>query len=285
MQVPRLTRTTGLSVKKIIMHIAVGVAVLFGVMSTAIAQDSDNPDEVPVQLRTLTINGDVPAALRQQVVSSLQGGEFYTGELQERVRQKLRDAGYYEARVLDPEQTDVKQQEGIEIVDVSVRVVTGDVYKLGEIKITGASAFPAEQLRKQFPVESGSLFNAAAIAKGLDQLKALYQSHGYVNFGAIPKGDVDEGHHIVNLTIDIDEGGLVNFGHLILDGVEPRSGAAKSLTDAWKDLEGKQYSPELLKQWLAANTSAWPQDAIAQIRTENSPDPDPHVVNVVVHFQ
>ncbi|HUN83023.1 MAG TPA: POTRA domain-containing protein [Terracidiphilus sp.] len=284
MQVPRLTRTTGLSAKKI-MHTAVGVAILFGVMSTAIAQDSDNPDEVPVQLRTLTLNGNLPDALRQQIVSSLQGGEFYTGGLQERVRQKMRDAGYYEARVLDPEQTDVKQQEGIEIVDVSVRVVPGDLYKLGEIKITGASAFPSDQLRKQFPVESGSLFNEAAVSKGLDQLKTLYQSQGYVNFGAIPRGDVDEEHHIVNLTIEIDEGGLVNFGHLILDGVEPRAGAAKSLTDSWKDLAGKRYSPELLKQWLAANTSDWPKDAIDQIRTENSPDPDPHVVNVVVHFQ
>lgn len=285
MQVPRLTRTTRPSGTKIATHIAVGVAVLLGAMSTAIAQDSDNPDEVPVHLRVLTLNGNVPDALRRQVVNALQGGEFYSGELQEHVRQKLRDAGYYEARVLDPEQTDVKQQEGIEIVDVSVRVVTGDLYKLGEIKITGATAFPADQLRKQFPVEPGSLFNAAAVAKGLDQLKALYQSHGYVNFGAVPKGDVDEEHHIVNLTIDIDEGGLVNFGHLILDGVEPRAGAAKSLNDAWKDLEGKQYSPDLLKQWLAANTSGWPPDAIAQIRTENSPDTDPHLVNVVVHLQ
>lgn len=285
MQEPALRRRNRPSMRKITGHIAVGVVVFFAVMSTAAAQDSDNPDAVPVQLRTLTLTGNVPDALRQQIVSALQGGEYYSGDLQERVRQKMREAGYYEARVLDPEQTDVKQQKGIEIVDVSVRVVAGDLYKLGELKITGASAFPADQLRKQFPVESGSLFNAAAVAKGLDQLKTLYQSHGYVNFGAIPKGDVDEEHHIVNLTIDIDEGGLVNFGHLILDGVEPRAGAAKSLNDAWTDLEGKKYSPELLKQWLATNTSGWPPDAIAQIRTENSPDTDPHLVNVVVHFQ
>jgi outer membrane protein assembly factor BamA len=52
----------------------------------------------------------------------------------------------------------------------------------------------------------GDLFSGTAIGKGLDGLKKLYQSKGYVNFGAIPQLQMDEVHHTVTLIPDIREG-------------------------------------------------------------------------------
>jgi len=264
---------------------AVSLALFTGLACIALAQDTDNPNEAPIQLRTLTMTGNAPAALQQQLAAALQGGTFGLDELQERIREGLVDAGYFDARVMDAEQTDVRQQEGIEVVDVSVRVRCGDQYQMGEITFNGAKAYPVAQLRSLFPITKGALFNGSAVSKGLEQLKNLYQSAGYANFGAVPKPEVDEDHHIVNLNLDIAEGGQLNFGQLMLDGVEPRSGAAKTLNAAWKDMEGKRYNPQLLQQWLRANTADWPKDAAAQIRTENVSDPDPHLIDVLVHFQ
>lgn len=261
------------------------VIVLFTVSGTMQAQDTDSPNEAPVQLRTLSMTGNAPASLQQQIAAALQGGTYSLDELQERIRQKLSDAGYYDARVMDAEQTDVRQQAGLEVVDVSVRVRCGDEYQMGEITFNGAKAYPVAQLRSQFSITKGALFNASAVSKGLEQIKNLYQSAGYANFGAVPKPEVDEDHHVVNLQIDIVEGGQLNFGQLMLDGVEPRAGAAKTLTAAWKDMEGKRYNPQQLHQWLSANTADWPKDAVAQVRTENIADPDPHLVDVLVHFQ
>ncbi|HLY42393.1 MAG TPA: POTRA domain-containing protein [Terracidiphilus sp.] len=261
------------------------IAALAGLVGAASAQDTDSPNEVPIQLRTLTMTGNAPAALQQQIAAALQGGTYSLDELQDRIRQKLADAGYYDARVMDAEQTDVRQQAGLEVVDVSVRVRCGDEYQMGEITFNGAKAYPVTQLRSQFPITKGALFNASAVSKGLEQLKTLYQSAGYANFGAVPKPEVDEDHHVVNLQIDIAEGGQLNFGQLMLDGLEPRSGAAKTLTAAWKDMEGKRYNPQQLQQWLSANTADWPKDAVAQVRTENVSDPDPHLIDVLVHFQ
>ena len=118
--------------------------------------------------------------------------------------------------------------------------------------------FPADQLRSQFPIANGSVFNATFIGKGLDNLKNLYQSQGYITFGAIPRIQEDEVQHILALTIDISEGGQYLFGRLLFNGVEPRAGAAQALLAAWKPLEGRVYNLQTLAQWLKANATFLP---------------------------
>ena len=142
-------------------------------------------------------------------------------------------------------------------------------------------------MRALFRVRSGDRFNATEVGKGLESLKNLYASKGYANFGAIPKPIMDESAHVVSLTIVIDEGRAVSFGSLHLEGLEPIAGAGKSLLAAWKDMRGKMYNPQLLQQWLATNTSAWPKDAASQVNTEFVGDWDhnPFVFDVLLHFQ
>jgi outer membrane protein assembly factor BamA len=50
------------------------------------------------------------------------------------------------------------------------------------------------------------LFNATAIGKGLDNVKKLYASKGYLQFGAIPRPQFDEVRHTITLILDISEG-------------------------------------------------------------------------------
>ena len=96
---------------------------------------------------------------------------------------------------------------------------------------------------------------------------------------------IDEARRIVDLTIDMDEGLPVHYGRLILEGTEPRPGVGKSLLDAW-NLEGKLYNPQVLKEWLAANTSGWSKDAAEQVDAEFKANrEDPFVYNVLLHFQ
>ncbi|MGB6691068.1 MAG: POTRA domain-containing protein [Terracidiphilus sp.] len=195
----------------------------------------------------------------------------------------LQDLGYYKARAEDPQVSVIGKEGEASYGDVSVRVEEGDRYYLGEITFPGASLFDPYELRRQFPIDRGSLLNTTAIGTGLDRLREMYADRGYPNFGAIPQPSFDIEHHIVAFTIDIDEGKAYRFGKLMLGGLEPFAGAGHALLTCWR-LEGKQYNPQLLKNWLAKCTLDWPADAAKRSRAEDVEDNDSNVVNVRLEF-
>jgi hypothetical protein len=236
------------------MRIVIGALFLSVLAGFGLAQDSTQAPEPTVQVRALTIvANDLPEADRQRVEQSLQGRTYGVQELAERVRMSLLDLGYYSAHADFPQLSDIHEGSPFRSAEVSIRVEPGVQYHLGGIDFHGASLFPPDQLRRQFPIETGSLISATGIGKGLEGLKNLYLENGYINVGAIPLTRIDEARRVINLTIDVDEGKRYVFGSLFLVGVEPHAGAAKALLAGWTSLEDKPYNPQLLVKWLATN--------------------------------
>jgi outer membrane translocation and assembly module TamA len=267
------------------MHMPTRFLIPPSLMAAIYAQNSTPP--VPVQVRSLTIiSASLPEADRQRIVHALQGGTYRPEELEERLQQYLRDAGYYTARVEDPQQSAIKRAQDTRSADFTTEVNPGPLYALGEITFEDTKVFTPNQLRSQFPSKTGEHFNATEIGKGLENLRNLYGSKGYANFVAIPKPQIDEARHIIWLVIDVDEGRPVSFGGLRLEGIEPVAGAGKSLLASWKNMQGKQYNPEALKTWLASETSDWPHEEVAQVHTEYIAGSPPDVaIDVLLHFQ
>jgi beta-lactamase regulating signal transducer with metallopeptidase domain len=175
--------------------------------STSPSQSASSTVNIPVQVRSLTIqSNDLPESDRLEIVQAYQGGTYPLEELMERIRQNVRDRGYAEARaeILQPTATPAGQPP--QSVDVSAQVSAGSRYTLDRIEIEGNRAIPVEEIIQQFPLHPGDLFNATAIGKGLDSLKKLYASKGYVHFGAIPRPQMDNVHHTVTLILNIREG-------------------------------------------------------------------------------
>jgi outer membrane translocation and assembly module TamA len=236
------------------MRIVIAFFALLALAHPGLAQDAAQTPDIPVQVRALTIvSADLPEADRQQVIRCLQGGTYGVEELVERVRQNLRDLGYYSAQAAAPQLAAIHEAPLPRSAEVSIQVEPGVQYHLDNIEFQNASVFTADQLRQRFPIEAGSLFNASAIGKGLKAMKDLYLEKGYINFGAIPQPIIDKSRRVIDLTIEIDEGKPYDFGRLSLEGIEPRAGVAKALFAAWPQIEGKRYNPQLLANWLAAN--------------------------------
>jgi outer membrane protein assembly factor BamA len=95
------------------------------------------------------------------------------------------------------------------------------------------------------------------IGKGLESLRKLYATEGYVDCVAVPEVLSDESRRTNDLVIDVDEGRPYDFGRLYLEGVEPHPGAREALMNSWKTLEGKRYNPVELQRWLLANHADW----------------------------
>ncbi|MGA8740602.1 MAG: POTRA domain-containing protein, partial [Terracidiphilus sp.] len=231
----------------------------------AVAQDRPATLAGVYRVHKLTlVSSDLPRTERGRIVRAFQGGSYNVDELSERVRFKLRDKGYELVEVGAPQITRVRPAQSACEADVRFAVRTGNQYRLGGITFTGDSVFPSDQLRSQFHVDDGEIFNATEISKGLENLKEFYGAAGYANFGAIPKPIYDNSRHTISLDVDIDRGFLVTFGKLFMEGIEPRAGAAQDLLASWRELEGKRYNPHLIKEWLKRNSASWPGAAADQ---------------------
>ncbi len=270
------------------MHVRFCIALLpllaFG--AGAHTQTASPPAVYRIHKLTLA-SGDLHRNQRQDIIRAFQGGTYNLEALAERIRFKFRDAGYEFAKVDKPQISHVHPAQSACEADVTIHVHAGAQYRLAGITFTvdpGQSVFTAAQLRRQFPLDDGAIFSAGKIGKGLDNLKALYGSAGYANFGAIPKPVYDNARHTIGLAIDLDQGRPVTFGGLLMEGIEPRAGVAKELTASWTELEGRLYNPKLLKDWLKKNSADWPPETASQAHIEYLGQ-DPSAFNVLLHFQ
>jgi outer membrane protein insertion porin family len=135
----------------------------------------------------------------------------------ERVRYQYQTLGYYKAIVQDPK-TQIHDKTSVawyfplkvhhgKIVDITVPVEEGERYRLKRITFTGNKTITnTVVLRKQFRIKDGEIFNADLVRKGLEDLRKVYGSLGYINFTAVPDTTVDEEHKLITLKIDIEEG-------------------------------------------------------------------------------
>jgi outer membrane protein assembly factor BamA len=269
------------------MRIAIGLVFVSSLIGTGLAQEAEKTPNNFVQVRKLMLAAsDLPSGDLQPIATSLEGRTYPLDELQERIQQKLRDEGYYFARAETPQLTNVRLEGAANSADVSIQIEAGNQYRFGQITFRGTSTFPQDRLRSLFPIQAGGIFNASGVAAGLDKLKSLYEAEGYADIGAVPSIAVDEARHIIDISVEVEEGLPYLFGPLTLEGTEPSAGAGKALLTAWKELEGKRYNPEVLKKWLAANAPKVPAGApTIHPHAEGIADPDAHLMNVRLKFE
>jgi outer membrane protein insertion porin family len=133
----------------------------------------------------------------------------------ERVREAMREKGYFKALVGDPK-TQMRDHgrnwinpfsKPGKAVDITMPVEEGDRYKLKAITFTGGKhGFNEKLLRRLFPMKDGELFSTAQVRKGLESLRKAYGQFGYINFSPVPDTEIDEDNKLITLKIDLDEG-------------------------------------------------------------------------------
>jgi Surface antigen variable number repeat len=234
-----------------------------------------------IRISKLAIESNsLPDVDRERIIRLFQQKAYPQGEIGERIRYALRDVGYFKAVVDEPQFS--FPTEGRGIADVNVKVEPGGQYRLGEIHVEKATIFPPGQLRDLFSLRKGDLFSPTKFSRGLDDLRKLYGTRGYVNCVVNPVPSIDESLRTIDLVLDVDEGKPYDFGKLYLEGVEPHPGAGKALLDSWKPLKGRRYNPVELQHWLLANHFDWKVSALASDSIRTTEDPESRVVNVTL---
>ena len=143
--------------------------------------------------------------------------DSFAEELAERVRAEYQNTGYFKAEV--DSRTLKTADEHVYDLEVQVRSV-GPQYRLGDIRFLRATVFPAAQLRDLFRIQRGEVFSRVKVAAGLEQLRQLYGSAGYINYRPVPATQFDDQTDVVNLTIESDEGKQFRVGEIEVSGVD-----------------------------------------------------------------
>ena len=144
--------------------------------------------------------------VKKEVKSHQYKTSTMASEIGERVRYALQRRGYFKVFVHDPVVAVLSKETYPEIVDVKVNIDEGDIYRLKNIGFTNTLVFTPPELRSQFQIADGDIFDRDKIAAGLEGLRRLYVSKGYSNFAAVPETELNNNTHTVALVVHLDEG-------------------------------------------------------------------------------
>jgi outer membrane protein assembly factor BamA len=221
---------------------------------------------------TITGTQTISATDLARITSDMIGSCFDedSEEMEERVRASFQDRGYFKVEVKNLRFKPRDQLSVPKPVTLEGDVSEGARYKLAEITFVENHAFSSEKLREQFPLKRGELFERGKVASGLQSLRKLYGTQGFLDFTAIP--DTNFGSNgTANLNISIQEGPQYHMGKL--DIVADKEVAAR-LRPEWKLAEGDVYDQTYIDQYLEVNRNLLPmgfsRDNVQ--RSQNCPD-------------
>jgi hypothetical protein len=125
-----------------------------------------------------------------------------------------------------------------------------------EINFTGNHAFTADELRSKFLLKKGDLLARDTIARGLDDLRQLYVSHGFLDFMTIPEVQIPSDGTAM-LSISILERRQYHMGKL---EIFAKKEATDSLRSKWELPEGAVFDRTYLDKYIGSNRSLLPPE-------------------------
>ncbi len=176
-------------------------------------------------------------------------------EMGERVRALFQNRGYFAVEV---KSVKLKAEDPLAIpkpVTMEAEVAEGPKYRLGTITFVENRAFTAEQLRSEFPLKAGEVFERDKVATGLESLRKVYGKDGYVDMSAIP--DTRFGSNATaDLNLTIDEGPQYRLDKVEFVG---KKEMISRLQVQWKLAAGSVYDATYLDQYLDENRDLLPE--------------------------
>jgi outer membrane protein assembly factor BamA len=241
-----------------------------------------------VRIEVVTFEGEssLSQTIKEQIVEAVKQANFdwgsdWTGHLEDVVREVLQQHGYFYSHQ-NIESHVISAEPQIARVSVTIHISQGGQYRLKEIRFKNAAAFPVEQLRSQFALQDGDIFDLRKIRQGFEALVRQYSRQGYINLTASPDLYPDNGHRLISMTVELDKGEQFRVGSVKILGLDPKT-ANDGLKTKLK--EGDVFDAQLVRDFYIDNKSVLPADATSDLDTEVKQDPQNDTVAIVFDFR
>jgi len=210
-----------------------------------------------ILIQELVISGATTLNSQQlnEIINSLAALEMDANgeELKERLRDSFQQHGYFAANVKAAEIKPLDPLARPMPVRVEADVDEGPRFKFSPVKFVGNHILSVEQLQAQLPFHTGEHFEIGKVRSGLESLRKLYGSMGYMNFNLVPNTDKNAGggsDATITLTFEVHEGPQYRMGKLDLTGNKE---VAQQLQEHWELEPGKPFDAGYLERFVEEN--------------------------------
>jgi hypothetical protein len=133
-------------------------------------------------------------------------------------------------------------------VDVTLTVNSGQQYTLSRLDWAGNREMPTETLQSLIIANAGQPANTVRLADGLQEVKTLYGSRGYINCSITVDTQFDDAARAVAIRLEVKEDSVYRMGELEFRGLD--NSLTAKLRSAWKLRQRDVYDATYLKEYL-----------------------------------
>jgi len=125
------------------------------------------------------------------------------------------DNGFIQARV---ESYDVAVDRERARVTITIVVVEGPQFRVGDVKVTGVTLLPEKEVERQIRLRTGDVFSVSRVRETTQGILNLYSAIGRASADVNAKRDQLPGLNQINLTFEITEGPEVYVERINISG-------------------------------------------------------------------
>jgi Surface antigen variable number repeat len=240
-------------------RLLMGLACLSVAARAQCGKDNREDPKTGILVTDVTITGTqtLSATELARMTGELTGNCFNddTDEIGQRVRALFQNRGYF---MVEVKSVKLKPGDPLGIpkpVTMEADVAEGPKFRLGEITFLGYRAFSADQLRQQFPMKTGAVFEREKVAAGLESLHKFYGKHGYLDMAAIPETQPSS-NAMMHLSLTFQEGPQYRLDKVEFVG---KKEMISRLQVQWKLAAGSVYDATYVDQYIEANRDFLPE--------------------------
>lgn len=135
----------------------------------------------------------------------------------ENLKNYYEDYGYFNVRFDDPQIVTVGKNTKKPRVKIVIPVHEGQVYRMGDVSVSGNTVFTNQQIIGDWPVKKGEVIRRKPIATRLDAFGDAYRMRGYI-YSYVNPEYVKRDNNIVDVKVQVFEGDQFRLGRLEFQG-------------------------------------------------------------------
>jgi outer membrane protein insertion porin family len=166
--------------------------------------------------------------------------EKISGDL-EKLSNFYLDRGYVDFNV---ESTQIAISPSKQDMFITANVTEGEKYKVSEVKVTGETVLPQEQVEKMVLIKPGQFFSRALLELTTDSISIMLSNIGYAFAEVTPIPEVNREDHTVSINFMVKPGPRATVRRIIFKG--NANTADEVLRREMRQFEGGWYSQAMI---------------------------------------
>lgn len=127
--------------------------------------------------------------------------------------------GYINSTIGEPKQEVISTNGNVQTVKLIYEIVEGEIWKFGNLTISGNTVFSTEEILNSFSLKNGDIFDTLSFESSIGKITDLYYNQGYINLKFIPEQQVDEVNNTISFNFVLNEGIRFKVNEIIFKGL------------------------------------------------------------------